>query len=225
MLSPPRRVDSFACRDYFVKSNGYGCARIVCARPAKDGITAIASHDRHIAGIALRYATAAFELAAEERGIDTLASDLAVLKSLLARSEDLTRLVRSPMFSRADQAKGMEEVLRQAGIGSLTRNLVLLLVRKRRLFALGDVIRAYEMLLAKHRGEVAAEVTSARELKDDEFAELKRVLKDRLGREPRVTAQVDPSLLGGLKVKLGSRMIDTSLRTKLEAIRAAMKGA
>jgi F-type H+-transporting ATPase subunit delta len=184
----------------------------------------VASDERQIAGIAKRYATAAFELAAEERAIDSLASDLARLKSMLAESPELTRLVRSPMFSREDQAKGMEAVLKKAGAGDLARKLVLLLAQKRRLFTLSGVIRAFEALLARHRGEVAAEVTSARSLSTGETAELKRVLKDKLGREPRLDLNVDPSLLGGLKLKLGSRMIDSSLRTKLEGIRAAMKG-
>jgi F-type H+-transporting ATPase subunit delta len=184
----------------------------------------VASDDSQIAGIALRYATAVFELAAEERSLDALAADLAALNKLLTESADLNRLVRSPMFSREEQAKGMEMVLEKAGAGALVRRLVLLLAKKRRLFALAGIIRSFETLLAKHRGEVAAEITSARKLSAEESAELTRVLKDKLGREPRLTAHVDPSLLGGLKVKLGSRMIDTSLRTKLDGLRAAMKG-
>jgi F-type H+-transporting ATPase subunit delta len=185
----------------------------------------VASDDSQIAGIALRYATAVFELAAEERGIDALASDLAQLKTLLAQSPELTRLVRSPMFSREDQAKGMAAVLKQAGAGDLARKLVLLLAEKRRLFTLAGVIGAFESLLARHRGEVAADVTSARALSTSQTAELKRMLKDKLGREPRLALHVDPTLLGGLKLKVGSRMIDSSLRTKLEGLRAAMKGA
>lgn len=184
----------------------------------------MASDDSQIAGIALRYATAVFELAAEERAVDNLASDLARLKALLSESPELNRLVRSPMFSREDQARGMEAVLKQAGTGDIARRLVLLLAQKRRLFALAGVIRAFEALLARHRGEVAAEVTSARTLNESEVADLKRVLKDKLGREPRLEMHVDPKLLGGLKLKLGSRMIDSSLRTKLDGLRAAMKG-
>jgi F-type H+-transporting ATPase subunit delta len=184
----------------------------------------VASGDSQIAGLALRYATAAFELAAEERSIDTLARDLAQLKALLRTSPDLNRLVRSPVFSREDQAKGMEAVLAQAGASALTRKLVLLLAEKRRLFALNDVIRSFEQLLAKHRGEVAAEVTSARALSSEEATDLKRVLKDKLGREPMLELHIDPTLLGGLKLKVGSRMIDSSLRSKLDGLRAAMKG-
>jgi F-type H+-transporting ATPase subunit delta len=184
----------------------------------------VASDNSHIAGLALRYANAVFELAAEERGIDRLASDFQALKTLLDTSPELARLVRSPLFSREDQAKGMEAVLASAGASDLTRKLVLLLAQKRRLFALGDVIRAFEQLLARHRGEVAAEITSARALSAEETAELRRVLKDKLGREPKITAHVEPKLLGGLVLKVGSRMIDSSLRSKLDGLRAAMKG-
>ena len=184
----------------------------------------MASDTSHITGLALRYANAVFDLAAEERGIDGVATDFAALKRMLQRSPELTRLVRSPLFSREDQAKGMEAVLKQAGAADLTRKLVLLLAQKRRLFALADIIRAFEELLARHRGEIAAEVTSARELSAAETAELRRVLKDKLGREPKLTAHVDPKLLGGLVVRVGSRMIDSSLRTKLDGLRAAMKG-
>src|SRR5258706_996833 len=184
----------------------------------------VASKNSHSAGLALRYATAAFELAAEERALDRLAADFAQMKALLQQSPELARLVRSPLFSREEQAKGMEAVLVTAGAGDLTRKLVLLLAQKRRLFALADIIRAFELLLARHRGEVAAEVVSARELSAAETAELRAVLKDKLGREPRLTSHVDPTLLGGLVLKVGSRMIDSSLRAKLDGLRAAMKG-
>ncbi|HXJ00998.1 MAG TPA: F0F1 ATP synthase subunit delta [Micropepsaceae bacterium] len=184
----------------------------------------MASDNSHISGLALRYANAVFELAADESAIDRTEADFLSLKTMLAHSPELTRLVRSPLFSRENQAKGMEAVLAAAGMGDLTRKLVLLLAQKRRLFALTDIIRAFEQLLARHRGEVAADVISARSLSVEETAELRRVLKDKLGREPRLTAHVDPGLLGGLVLKVGSRMIDSSLRSKLNGLRAAMKG-
>ncbi len=184
----------------------------------------MASEDTPVTGLAGRYATAVFELALEERALDTLGADLAQLKTLLKSSEDLARLVRSPVITRDEQARAMTAILIQAKASELTQRFVLLLADKRRLFALGDIIRAFETLLAKHRGEIAAEVTSARALSSDEAAELKRVLKDKLGREPMLTTHVDANLLGGLVVKVGSRMIDSSLRTKLDSLRAAMKG-
>src|SRR5258706_13816050 len=132
-------------------------------------------------GLALRYATAIFELAAEERAIDNLAADLAALKGLLATSPELARLVRSPLFSREDQANGMEAVLKAAGAGALARKLVLLLAQKRRLFALAEIIRAFEQLLARHRGEIAADVISPRALRPWRAPELKPLLNVELG--------------------------------------------
>lgn len=172
----------------------------------------------------MRYATAAFDLAAEERSVDRLASDFAALKTMLAESTDLVNVVRSPVISRDQQSAAIDAVLMKAGATDLTRKIVLLLAKKRRLFILADVIAAFEQLLARHRGEIAADVTSARGLSSAESAELKRILKDRFGREPRLTSHVDPSLLGGIVLKVGSRMIDSSLRTKLEALRIRMKG-
>ena len=184
----------------------------------------MASEDTPVTGLAGRYAPAVFELALEERALDTLAADLAQLQTLLLESADLARLVRSPVITRDEQARAMKAVLESAKASELTRHLVLLLAEKRRMFALSDIIRAFESLLAKHRGEIAATVISARALSADETAELKRTLKDKLGREPMLRTQVDAKLLGGLVVKVGSRMIDSSLRSKLDSLRAAMKG-
>jgi F-type H+-transporting ATPase subunit delta len=172
----------------------------------------------------MRYATAAFDVADEERALDRLASDFAALKSLLVRSAELARLVRSPVISREQQSAGIDAVLKSAGAADVTRKLLLLLAKKRRLFILANVIASFEQLMARHRGEIAADVTAARELSDSETAELKRILKDRFGREPRLTMHVDPALLGGMVLKVGSRMIDSSLRSKLEALRARMRG-
>lgn len=184
----------------------------------------MATDDSQIGGLAGRYATAAFELARDESALDDLAADLSALKELLGKSPELTRLVRSPAFSREAQAKGVEAVLKQANASPLALKLVLLLARKRRLFILADIIGAFETLLARHRGEVAASVTSARALDGQETEELKRVLKENLGREPKLELNVDPSLLGGLVLRIGSRMIDSSLRTKLDGLRIAMRG-
>jgi len=172
----------------------------------------------------MRYATAAFDLAAEERSLDKLASDFVALKGLLAASPELVQLVRSPIISREQQAAGIDAVLKQAGAIELTRKLAQLLTRKRRLFILGDVIASFENLVARHRGEIAAEVTAARALSEPETTELKRILKERFGREPRLTMHVDPALLGGIVLRVGSRMIDSSLRSKLEALRVRMRG-
>ncbi|HTQ14999.1 MAG TPA: F0F1 ATP synthase subunit delta [Rhizomicrobium sp.] len=179
----------------------------------------------HNSGLAGRYATAIFELAQEERAVEAVERDFATLRSLIAGSADLARLVRAPVFTREEQKKGIDAVLRAVEAAPLTVRFVLLLAAKRRLFALTDIIGAFHGLVARQRGEVDATVTSARPLADGEIAELKRVLKSRLGRDARLEEKVDPTLLGGLVVKVGSRMIDSSLRTKLSGMRAAMRGS
>lgn len=184
----------------------------------------MASEEPRISGLAGRYATAVFELAQEERSVETVERDFSRLKALVAQSPDLTRLVRAPVFSRDDQKKGMDAVLRRMEAAPLTVRFVLLLAGKGRLFVLTDVIRDFELLAAKARGEVRAEVTSARVLNEGEVGEIKAILKSKLGRDARLDAKVDPSLLGGLVVKVGSRMIDSSLRKKLDGLRAAMRG-
>ncbi len=175
-------------------------------------------------GLAGRYANAVFELARDQKAVDAVSTDLGSLRRALESSPDLARLVRSPVFSAEDQAKALKAILEKMGAHPLTSKFVLLLAHKRRLFALIQVIAAYEHLVAKSRGETEAEVIAARHLNDDETAELKSVLKAGLGKEPRLHSRIDPTLLGGLIVKIGSRMIDSSLRTKLDSLRAAMKG-
>jgi F-type H+-transporting ATPase subunit delta len=184
----------------------------------------VATEKAHETGLASRYATALFELAGEQKAVDAVSADLASFKRAMDANADLARLVKSPVFSREDQAKALTPVLEKMGVNKLTTQFLLLLAAKRRLFALEGMIAGYERLVARSRGETEAEVISARALGDAELAELKATLKAKLGQEPRLNAKVDPSLLGGLVVKVGSRMIDTSLRTKLSGIRAVMKG-
>jgi F-type H+-transporting ATPase subunit delta len=184
----------------------------------------VATENAHETGLAGRYATAMFELAQEGNSVDAVAADFDAIRAAIHGSADLARLVRSPAFSEADQTNGLKAVLEKMGVSPLTLKFVALLAAKRRLFALEAIMTSYGRLVAKQKGEVMAEVTSARPLSDSETAELKRVLKSGLSREPRLETRVDPALLGGLVVKLGSRMIDSSIRTKLNGIRAAMKG-
>lgn len=179
----------------------------------------------HFSGVAERYALAIFELAEEENALDTVMTDFAALNSMVRESADLSRLVRAPIFSREMQKAGMSALMAKMGASKLTEKFVLLLTAKRRLFVLMDAIKAFEALVAKKRGEVDAAVVSARPLAAGEVESLKKALQAKLGREPRLDATVDPSLLGGLVVKVGSRMIDSSLRTKLGALRAALRGA
>jgi F-type H+-transporting ATPase subunit delta len=185
----------------------------------------VAAEHAHEAGLAGRYALAVFELAQEEREVETVAADFATLKQLMAESPELTRLIRAPVFSREEQAAGMNGVLHRMEAAGLTRRFILLLASKRRLFALADIVRAYSSLVAKQKGEMSAQVTSARPLSESETAELKSILRSKLSKDVNLETRVDPSLLGGLIVKVGSRMIDSSLRTKLNGLRMAMRGA
>jgi F-type H+-transporting ATPase subunit delta len=143
---------------------------------------------------------------------------------MVAESADLKRLIRSPVLSRQEQGKAMEALLVAAGMSDLTRRFVGLLVHNRRLFLLAAIINAFQDLLAGRRGEAAAEVTSAKALTDRQRAAIAAALKQVSGAEVSIAEKVDPELLGGLVVRMGSRMVDSSLRTKLQRMRLAMKG-
>lgn len=175
-------------------------------------------------GLASRYATALFELAGEQKSLDAVSNDLGAFRRAMGQAPELAQLVKSPVLSRQDQARALKPVLEKMGANALTVQFMLLLASKRRLFVLEGIIAGYDRLLARSRGETEAEVISARPLDEGELTALKNTLKANLGQEPRLQTKIDPSLLGGLVVKVGSRMIDTSLRTKLSGIRAAMKG-
>ena len=176
------------------------------------------------AGLAGRYAAAVFELAVEGDAVDGVAADLAALAAMLDESADLKRLVRSPVLTRAEQSKAVAAILERAGATDLTRRFVGLLAERRRLFVLADIIDAFNRLLAAHRGEVRAEVTAAAALDDGQVGAIEAVLKRVVGGNVAVDAKVDDALLGGLVVRVGSRMVDTSLRTKLQRLHLAMKG-
>jgi F-type H+-transporting ATPase subunit delta len=177
-----------------------------------------------VSGLSGRYAVALFELAKDGGNLDSVAADLQNLKALMSESSDLVRLIRSPVLTREDQGKAMDAVMDKAGFSDITRNFVGLVSRNRRLFSLGDMIEAFAALIAQHRGEISADVTSAQPLNDAQMAEISAGLAKAVGREVNVSASVDESLIGGLVVKVGSRMIDNSIRTKLQNLQLAMKG-
>jgi len=185
----------------------------------------VASEDVSVSSLAGRYATALFELAQESKSLDAVAADLARLQALVAGSADLARLIRSPVFSRDEQGRAIAAILSRLGVNPLTQKFVGLLAAKRRLFALAGIVAAFQALVAKQRGEMSAEVVSAQALKPAQVAALAATLKDALKRDVRVTQHVDPALLGGLVVKVGSRQIDSSLKSKLVRLERAMKGA
>ncbi len=178
-----------------------------------------------MASVAGRYASALFDLAKEQGKLPAVEADLKAFQAMLTESPDLKRLVRSPVFSADDQSKGLIAVAAKAGLSDLTVNFFKVLAKNRRLFAVPDMMKHFRTLAARDKGLVEAEVTSAHALTAEQMAELKDALKASVGKNVDVHALVDPSLLGGLIVKMGSRMIDSSLRTKLSNLKIAMKGA
>jgi len=184
----------------------------------------VASRQTGVSEIAERYALALFELADERKHLDDVAGDLRALKAMLAESGDLKRLVKSPVLSRAEQGEAIAALLKRAGAHELTRNFAALAAANRRLFALPQMIEAYLAELAARRGEVTAQVTAANKLSDAQAKSLTEALKKLVGAKVTVDLKIDPELLGGLVVKLGSKLFDSSLRTKLRKLELAMKG-
>jgi F-type H+-transporting ATPase subunit delta len=175
--------------------------------------------------LAGRYAVALFELAEDRDALDAVAEDLRNFRSLLDESADLRRLIRSPVLSREDQGRAVTALAERAGLSPLTRQFLGLLAHKRRLFVLPEIITAYLAMLGEHRGEVSAELTSAVALSEEQLEAVRQRLTEAMGQAVTLSTAVDSNLLGGLVVRVGSRMIDASLRTKLQRLEVAMKGA
>ena len=185
----------------------------------------MAAEDPSVSGVSGRYATALFELARDQKSVDAVKVDLDRFEAMLADSADLKRLVRSPVFSAETQSRALTAVLDKSGISGISANFLKVLTANRRLFAVTDVIRAFRALVAKFKGEAAADVTVAETLSDKHLDALKAALKTVTGKDVALNVKVDTSRIGGLVVKLGSRMVDSSLRTKLNSIKHAMKEA
>jgi len=176
-----------------------------------------------LSGVALRYASALFELAREANAVDAVAGDLGRFEGMIRGSEDLQRLIRNPVFTAEEQSRAIDALLTKAGISGLTGNFIRLVASKRRLFALPDMIRAYQDLVSDAKGIVRAQVILAEAPSDTVLNEIKAALRDVAKADVAVDVKIDPSLIGGLIVKMGSRMVDASVRTKLNSIRLAMK--
>lgn len=176
-----------------------------------------------ISGVAERYASSLFELASEAGSVAKVAADLDRFQAMLDESEDLRRLVASPVFSADEQRAAISAIADKAGISGLVGNFLKVVAGNRRLFVLPGMIRAFRVIAAEHRGEITAEVTSAHALSDAQETELKSALKGVTGKDVAIAVTVDPSILGGLIVKVGSRQLDTSLRTKLSTLKLALK--
>ncbi len=186
----------------------------------------VAAEDRTISGMAGRYATALFELALENKAVDAVKKDLDQFDALVGDSADLNRLVRSPVFDADEQLKALSAILAKAGITDLAANFLRVITTNRRLFAVRDMVRGYRALVARHKGEVTAHVTVAEKLSDPHLDALKSALKSvTSGKDIDLDVKIDPAIIGGLIVKVGSRMVDSSLRTKLNSIKLAMKEA
>ena len=185
----------------------------------------MAAEDPSVSGVSGRYATALFELARDEKSVDAVKADLDRFEAMLADSPDLLRLVRSPVFSADAQSRALAAILDKASISGIAANFLKVLTANRRLFAVADVIRAFRALVAKFKGEAPADGTVAEALSDKNLDALKTALKAVSGKDVALNVKIDPSIIGGLVVKLGSRLVDSSLRTKLNSIKHAMKEA
>ena len=171
-----------------------------------------------------RYATALFELAADAKSIDQVEQSLTAVRRALDESRDFKELTTSPLIARGDAAKAVLAAADSLGVDTTTKSFLGVLAENRRLAELPAIIRAFRTLAARHRGETTAEVVSAHPLSEEQVGELKQQLRQRVGRDVTVDLSVDPALLGGLVVRIGSQMIDSSIRTRLNALTSAMKG-
>ena len=176
------------------------------------------------ASLAGRYASALFDLARDQRQIESVGKSLEALSQALVDSKDFNELVTSPLVSREEASKALAAIAPDLGLDPVTTNFLGVLARNGRKNQLQNVIRAYRRLAAEHRGETTADVITARPLNDNQLAQLKQQLRARAGRDVTIDATVDPAILGGIVVKLGSQQIDASIRTKLNRLAQAMKG-
>lgn len=184
----------------------------------------MAGDNTSLSDLARRYASALLDLADEQKALDQVSGDLQTLRSMIGESEDLRRLLNSPVITRDEQRRAMTALMEKAGVGQLTQRFVLVVANNHRLFALPAMIDGYLAELARRRGEITAAVTSARTLSDAQQAALLDALRSAVGSKVQLDLKVDPALIGGLVVKVGSRMIDSSLRSKLQRLQLAMKG-
>ncbi|MEM9058819.1 MAG: F0F1 ATP synthase subunit delta [Pseudomonadota bacterium] len=175
------------------------------------------------AGAAGRYATALFELASEAGSLDQTETDLVALGAAIEDSADLSSLLRDPIYSREQQGSAMAAICDKMGLSPLVKNVVGLMATKRRLFAVPELVTVFQALMAEHRGEITADVTAARPLSDTQANALVEQIKGAIGREVKLNVNVDEAIIGGLVVKVGSRMIDSSIRSRLANLQNAMK--
>lgn len=183
----------------------------------------MAGSSQSVSGVAERYASSLFDLALEENALPAVSAALDAFQGLIDESEDLGRLVKSPVFTAEEQLNAVSAVLDKAGIAGLAANFIKVAASNRRLFAVPGMIKSFREIYARHRGEASADVTTAHALSAAQEKELKEALKGVTGKDVTINVTVDPSILGGLIVKVGSRQIDSSLRTKLSTLKLSLK--
>jgi F-type H+-transporting ATPase subunit delta len=191
---------------------------------AIEGCGSLASEATGVSGLAERYATALFDLADERRILEETAANLRELKQMFRASAELSRLIRSPIVSREEQGKAIAALAGRAGFSPVVRDFLAVVARNRRLFAVPAMIEAYLQKLAERRGEITAEVAAAQQLSTTQLDQLRDHLRRKVGRQVAIDVRIDPGLIGGMIVKLGSRMVDASVRSKLQRLQMAMKG-
>jgi F-type H+-transporting ATPase subunit delta len=191
---------------------------------AIEGCVSLASEATGVSGLAERYAAALFDLSDERRILDETAANLRELSGMLRASAELSRLIRSPILSREEQGKAIAALAERAGFSPVVRDFLAVVARNRRLFAVPAMIEAYLEKLAERRGEITAEVAAAQPLSTAQLDLLREHLRRKFGRQVAIDVRIDPGLIGGVIVKLGSRMVDASVRSKLQRLQMAMKG-
>jgi F-type H+-transporting ATPase subunit delta len=189
----------------------------------RETIPTVADNSQLISGVAERYASSLYELAAEAKSVDAVAKDLASFQASIDGSKELQRLIESPVFSADDQSRAISALIDKAGLKGLVANFLKVVARNRRLFAVPAIVRAYSEIVARERDEMTADVKTAHKLSAAQEKELKAALSGVTGKTVTLNVTVDESLLGGLIVKIGSRQVDTSLRTKLSTLKLALK--
>jgi len=178
-----------------------------------------------VSGAAGRYASALFDLARDSNAIETVEGELATLQSAISASAELRSFLNSPVYGRDEQLSAIGALASKAGFGALVSNFLKLVAQNRRLAALEDMIRAFRALAADHRGEISAEAATAAAMSDDQIKALRLEIERMVGKAVNLETRVDPDLLGGLVVKIGSKMVDASLKTKLNRLKTVMKKA
>jgi F-type H+-transporting ATPase subunit delta len=220
---PPRRSERPHFSSAIKAFRQSRALRLAALQTTPDG-THVAD-DSRATDVSARYAQALFDLALEENRLDAVEAELTSLQGLLAQSADLKRLLASPRFTAEDKAKGLAAVAERAGFSALTTKFLGLLVHNRRTAALVSVIGAFRRLAADWRGQVSAQVTTAIAMNDAQMTMLASALRHALGKDPQIEAKIDPAILGGVKVRVGSRLYDASLKSRLDSLKYALKRA